>query len=148
VTTSQVINETLWREFRAAITKAYRVHANNGSIFTDDFACLRDYAEDVSMVDALAELVDRETENERKHRSNRRAVPGFSSGTAARLILMENARKGAEMGKMPRASAFLVLRQTAVEAEVIGFIIREYLPKPWRDAVAGIDYAKLMKGAA
>lgn len=144
MTTTQIINQTLWNEFREAINRAYQTNGK-GEAFTDDFGCLRDYAD--FMGDALQQLLDRETANERQHRSHRPAVPGFSAGTAARLILMENARKGAELSEMPRATAFLVLRQTAVEAEVIGYIVRDYLPKPWRDAVANLDYAKLMKAA-
>jgi len=146
MTKTQIINQTLWTEFRDAINRAYAAQGKRNYI-ENDFACLADYAEDVSMSDALQQLVDRETANERQHRSNRPAVPGFSAGTAARLILMENARKGAELSEIPRATAFLVLRQTAVEAEVIGYIVRNYLPKPWRDAVASLDYAKLMQAA-
>jgi len=144
MTSSQVINRTLWREFRDAINKAYAEHGSDASS-TNDFACLRDYAENISWSDSLGRLLDRETQNERQHRSNRPLVPGFSPATAARLILMENARKGTEMTDVPRSTAFLVLRQTAVEAEILGWIVRDYLPEPWRKAVASYDYAELMK---
>lgn len=138
MTTSQIINQTLWNELREAINKTYELDKS------DDSQCLRDYAENISWSDALAELVGRETANERQHRSNRPSVPGFSCGTAARLILMNNVAKGARMDSMPSAMAFLVLRQTAVEAEVIGWLIRKHLDPNWIAAVENLDYAKLM----
>lgn len=145
MTTAQVINQTLWREMREAINKAY---ANRPDPENDNDAdCLRDYAENISWSDDLQKLLDRETQNEREHRRNRPVVPGFGASTAARLILMENVRKGAEMDEMPKATAFLALRQTAVEAEVIGFLIKEFLSTEWRKAVASYDYAELMKAA-
>ena len=76
---------------------------------------------------------------------NRPSVPSFSVGTAAKLLVMENARKGAAMDEMPKACAFLVLRKTAVESEVIGFLARKHLSAEWQAAVNGLDYAELMK---
>ncbi len=55
--------------------------------------------------------------------------------------------KGAEMTEMPKATAFLVLRQTAVEAQVIGFLIKANLSADWREEVASLDYAELMKAS-
>lgn len=149
MTNTQIINN-LWQEFREAINQTYR--SNDATCrtggFNDDINCLRDYAEDVSWTDDLAALLGRETANERQHRSNRPQVIGFSAGTAAKLILMTNACKGAELTELPRATAFLVLRQTAVEAEVIGWLCRERLVEPWRRAVKSFDYAKLMQASA
>lgn len=142
MTKSHVI-KNLWQEMREAINKTYAQRPDPEN--DHDADCLRDYAEDISWSDDLAALLGRETANERQHRNNRPAVPGFAASTAAKLILMENVRKGAEMSQLPRATAFLVLRQTAVEAEVIGFLIRENLAKEWKDAIASLDYAQLMK---
>ena len=136
--------DQLWRELRDAINKAYDEHGRKAQ-FDDDFGCLRDYAEDISWSDDLAGLLGRESANERQHRSNRPVPRGFSVETAAKLILLNNFAKGAELSEMPKATAFLVLRKTAVEAEVIGFIIKDYLSADWRAAVNAMDYAELMK---
>ena len=140
LTNTQIISN-LWQELRQAINKAYA--ANTG---TDDLGCLRDYTENISWPDSLAALLGRETANERQHRSNRPAVPSFGANAAAKLILMHNVAAGAKMTEMPKATAFLVMRQTAVEAEVIGWLIRTYLDLGWLDAVERLDYAELMKG--
>src|SRR4051812_33833466 len=124
---TQLINK-LWKEFRNAINVTYAVGARTKN---DDLQCLRDYAENISWSDDLAALLGRETANERQHRRNRPAVAGFSNETAAKLILMGNVAKGAMMAEMPKATAFLVLRQTAVEAEVIGFLCRHALTGEW-----------------
>jgi len=139
--TQQIIS-TLWMEMRQAINATY---ANDKS---DDAQCLCDYAGNICGSDSLSALLGRETANERQHRSGRPLVPGFSVSTAAKLILMNNAREGAELKKMPTATTFLVFRRTAAEATVIGFLIRERLPEGWRDAVACFDYAKLMGSRA
>lgn len=142
MSTKTAIN-LLWIELRQYINRAYAVADKERN---DDGICLRDYAENISWSDSLAALLGRETANERQHRSNRPSVPGFSNETAAKLILMENIRTGAEMAAMPSAAAFLVLRKTAVEGQVIGYLIREYLPQEWRETVASLDYVKLMQG--
>lgn len=141
--------DALWRDLRLAINKAYAgAKELPAGQQRDDLECLRDYAEDISMTDDLEGLLNRETVNEKQHRYNRPSVPGFSAETASKLILMENVRKGMEMAEMPRATAFLVLRQTAVEAEVIGFLIKGSLHEQWSQVVASLDYAALMQGAA
>src|SRR5262249_16864414 len=136
----------LWREFREAINTTY----GNGKNVSDDVSCLRDYAENISWHDDLSALLGKESAEERRHRNGRPEhtynPKNFSVDSAAKLLGMENARKGSEMTEMTRATTFLVLRQSAVEAEVIGFIIRENLPEGWRDAIASLDYAKLMQG--
>ena len=142
MTNTQVINN-LWQELRQAINKTYQDRPDPEN--NNDADCLRDYAENISWSDDLAALLGRETANERQHRSNRLSVPGFSAQTAAKLILMDNALRGAEMTEMPKATAFLVLRQTAVEAEVIGFLIKGNLWPAWRKTVKSYDYADLMK---
>lgn len=143
MTASQIINQTLWSEMRQAINNAYASAGDN-----QDLQCLRDYAEDISWSDDLQKLLDHETANEREHRRNRPSIPGFGCSTAARLIIMRNVSDGSKMEALPKATAFLVLRKTAVEAEVIGFLIREYLAPEWHKAVNSYDYAKLMAAAA
>lgn len=147
MTTKSEIN-TLWQEFRQAINTTY-ANGQTHSISDrpeDDATCLRDYAENISWSDDLAALLGRESAEERRHRASRPSVAGFSIETAAKLLIMENARTGAEMPEMPRATAFLVLRQTAVEAEVIGYLVREQLTEAWKSQVKALDYSKLMKG--
>jgi hypothetical protein len=140
--TKKTIN-LLWVELRQRINQAYAVadKARNG-----DGICLRDYAENISWSDNLAALLGKEAAHERQHRAPRPSVPGFSVEVAAKLLLMENIRSGATKEAMPSATAFLVFRQTAAEAQVIGFLIREYLNQDWRQAVESLDYSKLMKG--
>lgn len=132
--------DTLWREMREAINKTYA-----GAKYEDAETCLRDYAENISWSDDLAGLLGREVANERQHRSNRPSVPGFSNETAAKLIILDCVKDGANLAEMPSATTFLIFRKTAAEARVIGFLIREQLTPEWRDAVASLDYSKLMK---
>jgi hypothetical protein len=132
----------LWIELRQRINQAYAVADKTRN---DDGMCLRDYAENISWSDNLAALLGREATNERQHRSNRPSVPGFSVETAAKLLVMENIRSGATKEAMPSATTFLVFRQTAAEAQVIGFLVREYLDQEWRQAVENLDYSRLMK---
>lgn len=138
-----------WREFRDAIDDTYASVGSlpDGSQERDDAACLRDYAENVSWSDSLARLLARETENEREHRRNRPSVPGFSAETAAKLILMIQAANG-NTKPMPRATCFLVFRQTAIEAQVLGNICGTRLTAAWRAAVNSLDYSDLMKKGA
>ena len=132
----------LWDEFREAINKAYAVAEK---VRDEDGCCLRDYAENISWSDSTARLLGRETANERQHRSNRPSVPGFSNESAAKLILMQQAATGALSKEMPRATAFLVFRQSAIEAEVIGYLIRNFVTVEWRESLAELDYVKLMR---
>lgn len=142
--TKQTVN-LLWVGLRQRINQAYAVADKTRN---DDGMCLRDYAENISWSDNLAALLGREAANERQHRSNRPSTPGFSVETASKLLLMENIRSGASKDKMPSATTFLVFRQTAAEAQVIGFLVREYLDQEWRQAVENLDYSRLMKGEA
>jgi len=137
--------DKLWEQFRTAIDAAYteadRQHNEDGS-------CLRDYARNISWSDNLAGLLNRETANERRHRSNRPSVPGFSSETASKLVLMNQVEAGASLKAMPRATEFLVFRQTAAEARVIGFLAQKFLALEWREGLTELDYAKLMQPKA
>ncbi len=135
----------LWERLREAIDQTYAAGQNSTR---SEAACLRDYAQKISWSDDLAKLLGRETANERQHRSNRPAPRGFSVGDAARLILMDNVVAGAKLDKMPEATLFLTCRQTAAEAIVIGYLIRNYLPASWQVDVVGLDYVQLMKEAA
>lgn len=137
---SQLI-DSLWDDFRKAINATYAQSTG----WRDDRDCLRDYAEDISWNDALCGLLGRETANERRHRSGRPSVPGFSNQTAAKLILMAQASNGSIQTDMSKGTEFLMYRQTAAEARLIGWLIRESVTKEWRDAVNSIDYTELMK---
>lgn len=143
--------DTLWQELREAINKAYADYATrikeSGTGFMDDREVLRDYAENISWSDDLSALLGRETANERQHRGSRPTPKGFSAGSAAKCILMNNVRSGAQRTGMPKATDFLVLRPTAVEATVLGFILREYLRIDWLRSVNELDYSELMKAS-
>lgn len=143
MTNTQIIRN-LWQEMRDAINQTYALSSLDKS---GDRACLRDYAENVSWSDDLQKLLHTEMANEREHRKGRPMVPGFGVGTAARLVLMTNVVKGSQMLELPRSTAFLVLRKTAVEAEVIGFLIKDQLAEAWVKAIESFDYAELMKAS-
>ena len=134
--------DQLWREFRTAINQAY---AEANETRNEDGVCLRDYAENISWSDSLQRLLERETDNERQHRVNRPSIPGFSSITAAKLILLGQASRGAH-DDMPRATAFLVCRQSAIEAQVLGYLCKAYLSPDWHSKVESHDYSQLMQG--
>ena len=135
--TKQTIDH-LWAQLRNAVNQAYAD--------SEGLSALHDYAEDISWTDAMSALLGRETANERRHRSNRPSVAGFSKESAAKLILMHNALEGADKDSLPPATDFLICRQTAIEAQVVGFLARVFLPLEWRQAVKALDYAKLMQG--
>ncbi len=139
MTTTQIIGN-LWQEFREAINQTYLKDK------TDAGYALRDYAEDTGWVDDLQTLLDAEIANERQHRKGRPMVPGFGAGAAARLILMQNASGQAKKAAMPETLQYLVIRHTAFEAEILGYLVREQLPEAWHKAVESFDYAKLMQG--
>jgi hypothetical protein len=86
--------DALWEQFRTAINKAY---AEADKSHDEYGTCLRDYAENISWSDDLAGLLGRETANERQHRNNRPSVPGFSTETAAKVLIMSAANRGSKM---------------------------------------------------
>lgn len=143
--TKKYVN-TLWKELRESINLAYKTAAEEKN---EDGECLRDYAENISWSDDLATLLDREAANERQHRSGRPSVPGFSVDTAAKLILLGNMARGAEMAikgeSMPKATTFLVRRKTAAEAQIVGYLTARFLQPAWIASVRTLDYAELMK---
>lgn len=141
--TTQTINR-LWEVMQDRISQAYKNAASGNS---EEGMCLRDYAENQSMHDALSALLGRETANERKHRSYRPSPRGFSAQTAAKLILMTNVDSGSMMEAMPTATRFITLRQTAAEAELIGYLSRHTLSYEWGKSVKSLDYTKLMQAA-
>ena len=134
--------DQLWEQLRDAINEAYRL-ANESR--NEDGICLRDYAENISWSDDLAKLLASETANEKQHRSNRTAVPGFSAETAAKLIILDNVADGSRLLDMPKSTMFLVMRKTAAESIVIGWLLRNTLTEEWRTEVKSLDYAKLMQ---
>jgi hypothetical protein len=132
----------LWQDFEDAINAAY-LEANKTR--DENGACLRDYARDISWNDNLAQLLRRETANEKQHRNSRPSVPGFSAESAAKLILMNQVGAGALLPTMPLATEFLQFRQTAAEARVIGFLVKKFITVEWRTSLAHLDYSQLMK---
>lgn len=141
--THEKINQ-LWEQMRDSIDSAYKAEQADPDRSGDALCgALRDYARDISWSDNLAALLGRETANERQHRRNRTSPKGFSIQDAAKLIVMNCFRCGAD-GVLPSAIAFLIFRQTAVEAETVGFLCKAHVDQPWKSALAQLDYAKLM----
>lgn len=142
MTITQQVNK-LWEDFREAIDQAYKAAGGGHSLTAD---VLHDYAQDMSMHDDLRELLETEIANERKHRTGRPAINGFSATTAAKVILMGNVLVGAKRMDCPPATDFLRYRKTAVEAEVLGWLTAGKLTDEWRTEVDKLDYPKLMQG--
>jgi hypothetical protein len=136
--TKQQVNK-LWNEMREAINNAYNAKPND-----DETYALRDYVENQSMCDALIGLLDAETANEGRHRNGRPTIKGFSSETAAKLIIMGNVADGSVALTMPSAIAFLVWRKTAAESRVLGFLAAGFIRAYWYEDVKKLDYAQLM----
>ena len=133
--------DILWSDFRKAINQAYA----QGEKQDFSGAALRDYAENISCSDNTAALLGRETANERQHRRNRPSVPGFSVESAAKLILINHAAEGSKLDAVPDGTMFLICCQTAAEARVIGFLVKDFITSEWRDRVSALDYSKLMQ---
>ena len=134
--------DALWLEFRTVVGTSYATaYATNDQIGT----ALRDYVINLSMCDKMEDLLARETANERNHRRNRPSIPGFPSRTAAMIVLMNQARMGAEENSLPCPTGFLVYRREAMEAQVIGWLCKHFLTDSWKEEVKSLDYAKLMQ---
>jgi len=103
---------------------------------------LHDYTKDRNW--RMANLLRRETANERQHRRGGNNPVSFSVSDAAKLQIMQWAAFAADLNVMPSAHLFLTMRPTAVEAEVVGFLCRAWLNKSWRDELATLDYTELM----
>lgn len=141
---TKTVVDGLWSEMRQIINETYK---QADELRDDDGMCLRDYAENTGWSDDLDRLLEHEKENERQHRRRRPNPPNFSVETASKLILLNNFAHGAEMTAMPKATAFIVLRQTAVEAELLGYLCRKLTSADFRNHVRALDYAKLMQVA-
>lgn len=136
--------DKLWKVFQDAIDAAdsngQNAHNADGHAAVN---ALHDYTTDRSW--RLNALLGRETANERQHRRTSLAPASFSVASAAKLHLMNGAAYGSTKTEMPAATLFLTMRQTAAEAEVIGYLCRVTLSQAWRDELETIDYAKLMQ---
>lgn len=139
----KAINQ-LWEQFQAAIDAAYDdakpSRTGDGHAVAN---ALADYTTERNPW-RMANLLGRETANERQHRRGSEAPKSFSVGDAAKLLIMTNAADGAEAGIMPPAHWFLTMRPTMVESQVIGFLTRSRLSAKWINEVQALDYSKLM----
>lgn len=121
----------LEQRVRAAIDAAYRSGRNPSTPATDHPGALRDYVTEISSPDAWLRLVDREAKAEREHRRFTSFAPHIPYAIpvrqGARVTLLHNVGRGAEMADAPPASDFLVYRPSAVEAIVLGWLARREL---------------------
>lgn len=137
--------DRLWTDFRDAIDRAYAADK------TGDAACLRDYARNVSWHDALDALVSAEKAAEREHRGFGRRLLGYpppraiSAEHSARLLLLHNAADGAKLAAMPASTDWLIYRRPAVEATLLGYLVRAHVSPDWVAACAALDYAEAVK---
>ena len=128
----------LWAELRNIIDQTYQANIE------EDAKSLRDYARNQSWSDDLEKLLADETANERQHRSLR-AVRGFSSSDAAKLIICGNVLRGSELAEMPSALTFITFRHSAAEANLLGYLVRANVTPEWKRAVESLDYAECMQ---
>ena len=135
--------DRLWEAMRDALDKAYSV-ANKGR--DEQGTALRDYARDIAWYDGMRDLLSRETANERQHRRGN-TVRGFSAESGAKLILLGQVANGASKDGLPDATNFLHFRITAMQAQVIGYLIRKQLPISFHAGLAELDYPKIMQEA-
>lgn len=135
--------DALWEQMIEFISKAY----GNGK--DEEAHVLRDYAPNQSWHDALADLLSREADNEKRHRRGHPplAVPGFSVNSGAKLILLGNFADGSKRTEIPSALTFIQWRKTAAEMHLIGYLCRAVVSQEFRDSVKSLDYAQLMKAA-
>lgn len=141
----RAINQ-LWRQFQQAIDAA---DADGRGFSADGHAevnALHDYTTERGW--RLANLVGRESANERQHRKTSTAPVSFTVAAAARVHIMNNAAWGATRDMQLPAHCFLTMRQTAAEAVVIGFLVRKELTEEWIAAVGKLDYSELMQVSA
>ena len=135
--------DRLWETMRDTLDKAYSV-ANVGR--DEQGTALRHYARDIYWHDAMDALLREETANERQHRRGE-VVRGFSAESGAKLILLGQVATGAKAKSLPDVTGFLHFRITAMQSQVIGFLIRAQLPVDWFTELAKLDYPKLMQEA-
>lgn len=144
-THKQITN--LWMAFQNAIDLAdaegKKLNNANGHAQCN---ALHDYTSERGW--RLANLVGRESANERQHRTTTNNPASFTVGDAAKLQIMQWAAFSADLNVLPSAHLFLTMRPTAVEAEVVGFLCRTCLNQSWRDELATLDYSELMRVSA
>jgi hypothetical protein len=135
--TKQTVDK-LWRELQDTLHKAYQDNPTKNRL-------LRDYAPNTGWRDSLAELVGRESANERQHRKGYpRAFVPLSVETASKLILLGNIATGAKQTTMPEAIIFIEFRRTAAEGILLGYLLREHLSTEWIAKATELDYSKEM----
>jgi cell fate (sporulation/competence/biofilm development) regulator YlbF (YheA/YmcA/DUF963 family) len=131
----------LWMEMRGVITQVYM---EGKELNNPELDALRDYAEDISMHDDLNALMQREVVLERQHRRGLEGRTTFTLEDAARLLIMNQVVCGTNLESMPPATIFLTMKQTAAEAQTIGYLIRNKLSNEWRNEVNQLDYGELI----
>jgi hypothetical protein len=129
----------LWEQLEDALTEGYKSNAE-----VKEF--LRDYVPNIAWTDALSRLVGREAAAEREHRKFGRDWAAYhgslSVATAAKLMVLHQIGKGAQLKSMPPATDFLRFRPSAVEAQVVGYLLRDMLKPEWIAEAVALDYSK------
>jgi hypothetical protein len=143
--------ETLERQVRDAIDASYLTgekYPSGGRVCVphdDPRSDLRDYVRNQTWCDKFDALIDRETKHERGHR---RGAPNgwrfkFGAKHGARIVMLSQLGQGAQRTEAPAAASFITWRDTAAEAQLIGWLARVELAKVpgLLDALALLDYA-------
>lgn len=144
--------DALYSRVRAAIDASYLTgerYPNGGRKtvdHSDERAALRDYVTNQSWSDNFEALIKREAEHERDHRKFKPAsLPRtpISVEQAATVLVLNNIGDGARLDAMPLATGFISMRDTAAEAQLIGYLARAALRADvgLLDALVALDYA-------
>lgn len=108
-----------------------------------------DFIPDQTWRDGLGDLLDEEIASERKHR---RGAPASIEHTypvkaAALALLVHAIGEGAVMVNPPSALDTMIYRRVAIEARVLGFYLRGFVPAAWIAAARALDYAAIVNGS-
>lgn len=137
--------DKLWEGLEAALIEGYKTNPEVKEH-------LRDYVPDITWTDALSALVGREAAAERKHRGWgpewAKYHRPFPVALAAKLMVVHQIGQGAGLKSLPPATDFLRFRPSAVEAQIVGYCLRNVLTPEWIAEAQALDYAQAVKPAA
>jgi hypothetical protein len=145
----------LRRRVREAINAAYKrladeSHRQHGTPHDEHSRAIRDYVENMGMIDRFEDLETREGQSERKHRGWGPEWAKYhrhvSVPHCALLIILNNIGDGARLEAEPSATTFVSMRTTAAEAELLGYLARVELlaDAGLVEALQQLDYAAVV----
>jgi hypothetical protein len=135
--------EQLWGQLQATCTRAAASEQSKDQSAIRD--ALRDYAgeDGKRMLDLLAREIQHEKGHRRFTSYTNQGYP-LSARTGAMLLICENTARGTDNANMPPATNFIIWRDTAAEAWLLGFMLRGYLSPEWIKRAKALDYSAIM----